>query len=425
MSLLPGATPILSLLVCVVAIAGPVRLSLLMLVATSPLTTVAVLSFGENTIQLYQLLWIALAGKTIYLRIRTKAALCKPWVWFLLFCLASTSFALFTTDAVVINPDSRITNVQFSIQQFTQWGYLLLAITTAWFVAYGLKSGLVDVQGVLKALDAGMIMVLVVAFLQLVLPPELITELFRNSSHVGYLGAGQRISSTFNEPSMMAAFLTPMVAVHCVRLMKTPNPFSIVMVVLAMTVLVLSQSSSAVIGIMALGVILILFGFSSFIRDGIRPAAILIALAGCAAIMILASAGVFDKLANMLIAKLQAENTSGVERSFGMSLHWQVFLDHALTGVGWGTARSTDLITTWLAELGVIGFTLFVVPLVKICAKLCSLKDMRNAFAMSIFSYLVVALVILFVSVPEPYYLSFWIVSGLGYHLSYETTLKA
>lgn len=421
MNLLPGAMPVISIALCVLSIVSSTRISLLLLVASSPLTTIAVLSVGKETIELYHLLWLVLAVKIVYFRIKTGEPLRKPWVWFLLFCLFSIVFALFSTGALVVNPDGEVAYVRFSFQQFTQWGYLLTAVTTAWFVMYGLRSCLVELRSVLIALDIGLVLVLSVAFLQFVLPADLITELFRNSAHVIYKSAGERISSTFSEPSFLSAFLVPMTALHCVRMIRKPNFFSVAVILLSTVVAILSQSSSALIGFAVLGVVLLVFAISRFTYEGIHPITIVCAALGALVLAVLIFAGAFDKVVIVLIAKLDKGNSSGIDRSFSMNLHWHVFLDHALTGVGWGTARSKDLLTTWLAELGAVGFALFLVPFVRLCSRLCSMKNEDRAVGLGVFSYLVVAVAIMFISVAEPYYLPFWIVAGAGCFLTSES----
>lgn len=424
MVLLPGITPVLSLVLCAISVMGSLRLSLLLLVATSPLTTVAVLSLDENTVQLYQLLWLVLAIKMILSCLETKTSLYKPWIWFLSFCFCSIALAIFPTDALVINPDNELTNVRFSFQQLTQWGYLFIAVTTVWFVAHGLKERFIQVRDVFKALDVGLVLVLSVAFLQFALPADAVTELFRNSAHVSFIHEGSRVSSTFSEPSMLSAFLVPMTALHCVRMISAPSLFSFVLIVLSAIIAILSQSSSALIGFAVLAVVLVGLTLSQLKNGRIAPIGILCLTLGMFILLILIFGGVFDRAVGLLIEKLRAENISGIDRGFSMDLHWRAFLEHMFVGVGWGTVRSKDLLTTWLAELGITGFTLFLFPFLKILLRLCGLSNERAEDRFSVFSYLVVAVAILFVSVSEPYYLSFWIIAGTGYYLTNEQRLR-
>ena len=53
-----------------------------------------------------------------------------------------------------------------------------------------------------------------------------------------------------------------------------------------------------------------------------------------------------------------------------MELLGDVFVPRSLGGVGWGTVRAEGLFGNWLAEMWLLGFGLYVIPLVAVMSRL-------------------------------------------------------
>lgn len=412
-----GIPSYISLIAAVLALFLSVDKAFLVLVVCAPLTTMAVFNLSGTSVLIYHLVWLVVAVKFL-LKLRGESErLNKLFVPFLVFALCSISFSLFSSGTLVVNVDSVYSTVKPSFQQFTQWVYLFMAVATAMMAEYLLRTGSLDSRRLYRALDVGLVIVLVVALLQLVLPADVITSLFRNSVHATYLRSGARISSTFQEPSMLSLYLIPMTCIHLVRILRKPNVFSVVVVIFSLIVCVLNNSSAAFLSLIG-SVVFILIGQCRLFGSGkVSHVQILSVLGFLSVLGAVGLSGVFgDSIAHMA-DKMMGEGISGVERGDSIRLMWDVFLAHPFIGIGWGTARCATFFC-WLAELGIIGASLAYVPVLVILKRLWA--NLHDGFA--IMAYLVSAFLILIAVSSEVYYLSFWIVLGLAMH---ETGLGA
>lgn len=393
------------------------------LVLSAPLTTVAVFEIGQDSIIFYQLVFVVLALKLLFSHIgnfsdeRIVPSTIAPAFWaFWIICGCSIPLALLYGDVIVVNPDAAFANVKFSFQQFSQYGYLTIAFLSCYICNRMLRSGMVSSKTIFSLLTASYVLVCALALLQLVLPAELVTELYRNANHVMYAHEGARVSSTFNEPSMLSLFIAPLFCIYLYRLVTGLSFGAFFLVVLGITVIVLNNSSSFVVGVLfaLLSYILLLVKFTKRETRFSHKAILGFVLAFIAVLFVVGS-DEFERIFSTFIGKIGGEGVSGTDRWFSFSHHLQVFLEHPLFGVGFGTVRSADLLTTWLSEIGMVGFACYVVPLALLVSRLVARGE---APAHEIAIYVVVYVGILLVSVPEPYYVFGWIVIGLGFYVA-------
>lgn len=106
-----------------------------------------------------------------------------------------------------------------------------------------------------------------------------------------------------------------------------------------------------------------------------------------------------------ILYKINGKGVSGGERKYNMLHHFQVSINiNPISGIGYGIARSKDLLTTWLCNIGYFGVTFFILALIT------SIKKANKR-------YIGIILIIIFlvesISVPEPYFLYIWCFWGI------------
>ncbi|MGI0024481.1 MAG: hypothetical protein ACREA4_04965, partial [Nitrososphaera sp.] len=119
--------------------------------------------------------------------------------------------------------------------------------------------------------------------------------------------------------------------------------------------------------------------------------------------------------AQIIEDKVTAENPSGAGRFQNFLTSWEYFLDlpvaNQLFGIGYGYIRSTDLLSTQLVNLGILGFLLttfmFIYPAVKLG---------RTEREVGIKASVIVIFVVMLVSKPDFSFLSIWLFLGIAYN---------
>lgn len=174
--------------------------------------------------------------------------------------------------------------------------------------------------------------------------------------------------------------------------------------------LLLSVSTTGFLGIL-IYIICVLF-FSKINKKYIKNLIIFIGI--LIFIYFLFSVYIDEIVMNIIINKITADSTnvSGVERSANIIdniIYWSN-LDNInfLFGIGFGVIRSTDLLTTFLVNIGLIGTLLFAYfYLRKITLRNLTMKKIGDN------AILLVLFITSMISVPEFSYLSFWLFLGL------------
>lgn len=212
-----------------------------------------------------------------------------------------------------------------------------------------------------------------------------------------------RLKSLTGEPSMYALTVFPY-AVFCMARKQY-----LVCLFFYFTLL-LSTSTSAFLGLLAFGLLLIVF----YIKKMFYKIANLFLLA----IMLGGFVFVFkDLIIQMVLEKLMLENVSGIDRFYNFNTNLEFWLNSGIAvklfGIGWGTVRSTDMLTTLLVNTGILGLFLWMSLFLK------PLKAVKRTEPVSyiLFLGLIVVLLILFTAVPEYSYLTTWMFLGIIYNL--------
>ena len=210
--------------------------------------------------------------------------------------------------------------------------------------------------------------------------------------------AFMRLKSLTGEPSMYALSVTPF-AVYAYG-----RRWWWIAVILALSLL-LSTSSTAVIGLL-IGIV--------YIESRQRQQAILYvpALLFCVLALYLTSSGLQNFIDNLIFNKL--DTVSGNDRSQFFWSHARVPFDgnpvRFLFGLGFGSVRSTDMLSNLLANSGLIGVTLYSVAILLPCLLLRKGGD-SNALIGTLLSIYVMEMA----TVSEYSYLPPWFMVAMAY----------
>lgn len=212
----------------------------------------------------------------------------------------------------------------------------------------------------------------------------------------GY-GSFLRIAGPNLEPSMLSIYL--LVSLGIFYFTKENRAL-----VLTLLLGILSTSSSFILG---LGIYFIIFLFRKKKKEYLKIFVLLIV--GIVFIIgIITTFPQLEKLFMGILDKVSGEGISGSDRKFNMLHHLLVSLTiNTFLGIGYGVARSKDLISTWLVNIGYIGVISFIIALFK---STLNKKNKRKKF---IGIVLIVAFIVESVSVPEPYFLYLWCLWGI------------
>jgi hypothetical protein len=169
-----------------------------------------------------------------------------------------------------------------------------------------------------------------------------------------------RISSVAAEPSVFAQYLLTVVPIFLYSaIQKQPlwsRRFDRFVLFMILSVLLLSTSSSAYIGLVFLGLATFLV-LSLYGKLNWKIIAALAVLLSCGFLVFFGFPVVREFVQFFVLSKL--EEGSGLERILTILYAWEYFREYPILGVGWGSVISFDLIVNLLSNSGVLGFTSF------------------------------------------------------------------
>ena len=352
---------------------------------------------------------------------------------------------LYSSGTLVFTPDSPYDYVSFSVQNITQYLYLLFAFMI-YLCSYMVVTNevKVNIKGIINITT---VTVLSLGFVQFFISHNYFDFLFRtNYSHmVQYLETGlTRISSVTNEPSMLAMFLTPIFIYYFINIIKGFRDkkiikFDIIMFILILITAILNRSSSFYLAIAIVSFILLIDFWKDIFnsknrellekffknkilvfvkKNKIKTFLILMVFLVLFAIVF----RIIGFRFLILILKLLGLDDSGSTRIELFSYHMSVFLKNILTGVGFGTLRSNDLLSMWSAQVGLLG----MIPLIYYFTSrfIYIFKNRNIGENRSVFYLIVTTIIILMTSVPEPYYIYTWIYIAIGESIYMDNSIS-
>lgn len=327
-------------------------------------------------------------------------------ILFFVYCLISIVFPpIFARTGVqIIDQEGDLVPLHFSASNVIHIAYLLFDLVFLNTLLRYKNDGKIA-AGAFAAYRYGFYAVVLVCFYQMLafrfnLPFD---RIFRTGVHGNIQGT--RLYGPCDEASMLCYYLVPSI-LFCLQT-KRSLP-SVCFAFLGILVGVLSESSTFLVGIALLSVLAIpaCVRFLSAPRSVKVWRTIAIGLL-CLLFVLVLMAGRLSRLVELFLEKLARQSVSGEERSSTMLTLIGVGLRFPL-GVGFGSARSADLFSSWLCNVGIVGMAIFLVYVIHYA---------RSAYKNGYFSRalpFLVTLVLMFISVPEPYNLFVWFLLFYG-----------
>jgi hypothetical protein len=343
---------------------------------------------------------------------------------FLWFCLLSLIAPLFIKEVVVLTPDNKYESVDLKLQNITQFAYLLYCFIIYWMVKDYLKSDFTKIKQITKVFMSSAIIITILGIYQEIafvnnLPFD---EIFRSSLHANIQPYENfiRVSSVAGEPSMYALFLVPIFALTLL-IDKHTFYFKNVLLILLIISGILSTSTSFLFGITFFIIIFLVdklmkFNYKKTDLRIIKNFMFLsLVFGGITYIAFTVNEKIKLLLTDDVIKKITGENVSGMERTQTMLYHLSISLEYPFLGVGFGSARSKELFSTLLVNIGYFGTLVLVIYIIYICSKLLQIQHGEmKLLARGYLYYILTLFFILFVSVPEMYFLYIWIMLGVS-----------
>lgn len=209
-----------------------------------------------------------------------------------------------------------------------------------------------------------------------------------------------RLKGFTGEPSMYAITALPYLVL---ALSRGRKPLSIALVV----TLVLTFSSTA-----ALGLVMVLAYFVKRISFGYVVSTVILGGAAFVILIWVAGAEFAHTIDSLFISKLTGEAHSGIARAASFSRHFSVWAESGLFpflfGFGFGTARSTDLLSSLLVNVGLLG-TVTVIGFMWVSIRRAKMGGLYFE-AWGVF----VIFGLMLISVPEFAYLPPWLLLGIA-----------
>lgn len=390
---------------------------------TASLTTLAVLLVGDNFIPLYLLLFAVVFVKYISYQagkgaLRLRGVLPLPLLMYVFWCVLSMVQSAFPVNHEVLATGlDAVDYIRFRPSQFTQLIYLLISVVFCWIMTDLLESGIIRAEKLWKVMCAAYIAAVILVYVHALIPKEISLLLFRNGK-VDELNSYSTVCGAFIEPSTMACYMSPFVCVFLQKFLRSAKVKYLALAVMGLIAFFLSGSSSAWFGVVFWIVFSLIRGlvrslhkrsYQNSRRRFLAVAIILVAAIIFFAVSWPALSAEFAKIGEKFDS-LSQPDAQGNIRGPIFWLNWKAFLHSPLTGLGFGSVRSAELTTTMLANSGVIGMALYLTSWIPSCVRLS--RDRDND---SLVTYVVIYNAIMFIAVPEPYYLTIWAMYALMY----------
>lgn len=331
---------------------------------------------------------------------------------FMIYCGITLIFPLLlqNNNIEIMKQNGEYGYLKFSISNISQYAYLILDFLFLRVLLKNKNNETIN-NNIIKWYKFGFYSVIAICIYQILafeldLPFDV---LFRQSPHGNV--QGNRIYGPTIEASMLCYYLVP--SIFFMILLK-PTKYEWIAVVLGMLLGLYSFSSTFLMGIIFMLIACIVLAFVNntkftFLSKKRRTVSLVAIGAGAiaAVAVVFLGFGYMLDFAENLLDKLNGKNISGSERIETFETMSNIGL-HYPTGVGFGSSRSKDLLSTWLCNIGVLGLALFIAFVISYIVR--GYKYKRLAMTIPF----VIIVLLMLISVPEPYNFFVWFFVYIG-----------
>lgn len=404
-----------------------------LMVFFSAFTGASILNISDISVQPSYYFFILFLLRYFF-KIIKKGEIIKPNKFLTLFMVISLmslvmSYLLEGKNVIVLNPNDEYDSVKFSIQNITQYMYLLFGFLVYWTSKdYIIRFLKYRYEKLVKVFLWSTTIICILGIYQqmayiLGLPFD---DFFRQGVHgnIQTFGSFIRVYSVFIEPSMYSIFLILSLVISiCI-----PNNiwrYKNVLIFLIIINGIMSTSSTFIVGIILIMVIFFIGNIKiKYSKDDIKLSLYFILLLTIIMLSVLIiskfNSDIIDNIINGLVDKINGKGDSASSRSIAFMHHMKIALKYPILGTGFGSVRSYDLISTWMSSIGVIGVFVFILFLINIVVNLKDIildRSMYKGYSLGIF----IIFILMFISVPEPYGVFIWISIAILEVIYYKT----
>ncbi len=363
-------------------------------------------------------LFILILKKQINYKIKVNI-----WIYvFILLCSISLVYPiLFSRGIVVLTPDNEYLPIEFKFQMVTQFAYLLFGFFVFMATCIIYKNIKYEQNDFIYTSRLILLIFNVLLILQWLMPVDVYNKIFRalpSSNNQCLPGSGFiRLSGPTFEASILCFTLIPIIGLLLFNLNKKNWRFDLPIIIISIGLIFTTQSSTFIVGL-ASTIMCLIFCFrrniiNQFTKLHINKNILFIGVITVGMIVGVVCYLLFKDMINILLDKLTGQSVSGSQRTTALKHHLNIFKQYPLFGVGFGTIRSYDLLSTWLAGIGLFGVGSYLIYILSIIKNLFKHKE-----SWMYIQFVIVMIVMMMTSIPEPYYLFFWIILGVLQMLS-------
>ncbi|MGL4873341.1 MAG: hypothetical protein ACRC30_01655 [Clostridium sp.] len=380
------------------------------LFATSILTTTAVITLGEKSITVPNIMALIYFARVVYDVIKGKlerVALNKWLIMFVGYSVISLAFPLIFSNGVQLVGKEGLS--KFDIGSVSQIIYLIMSVCVFYSSYILIKNKKINIKTFDKGIKITTLILFILAIIQLVFTNIFNTLMVNRSGHafIQTLEDGKfRLTTTFDEPSMLATFLAIAIAYFSIKSFE--NSKNIIYVMGLLIIGLLSRGSTFILAVILNG--LIILGYMIKEKKFKEIKVMLIICFGLAVFLEIVFKGILSNEIGQLLYKISGNGTSGSQRVGQFEACLNIFLRYPLTGIGYGLNRSSDWITTLMANGGII--SLFLIG--RFFYDVIYIKNIDNINTIAYKASVIICLSILLISVPEPYYNFFWLIIAIA-----------